>query len=123
MLNELKLKRISSGPKWLRVTAWILRPALGTNLRLNVLSANELHCAKLCTFRLAQNDLRKPMSQIIGDKFNLEPSTNEKGLIRIHGLLDDLSDCESTYPIALPAKSKITKLFAKHMHQSLEHLS
>ena len=116
------LKRISSWPKLLRVTAWILRPVLDTDLRLNVLSANELRSAKLCLFRLAQSDLRKPESQIIKDKFNLEPSTNEKGLMRIHRRLDNLSDCESTHPIALPAKSKVTKLCTKHMHQSLGHL-
>ena len=107
----------------LRVTACILRPVLDINLRLNVLSANELYCAELCLFRLAPNDVTKSKSQNIKDKFNFEPSTNQKKLMRIHGRLDTLSDCESTRSTALPAKKQITKLFAEHMHQSLEHLN
>ena len=118
--NEL-LKRISCWSKLIRVVAWLKRPTLDKQLRLPVLSANELYCAKLCLFQLAQTDLRKPEHKSTRDRLNLQPSNNEIGLLRIYGRLNNFVGCESN-PLALPAKSKITKLYAEYMHQSLGHL-
>ena len=67
--------------------------------------------------------MRKPDNQCRRDKLNLEISSEAIGLLRIHARLNNFPSCESNInPIALPAKSKITRLFAKHMHQKLGHL-
>ena len=55
-------------------------------------------------------------------KLNLKPSTEELGLLRIHGRLNNfLYDETVTNPIALTSKSKITKLYAEYMHENLRH--
>ena len=55
-------------------------------------------------------------------KLNLEPLTEELGLLCIHGRLNKFSYDETvTNPIALTSKSKITKLYAEYMHENLGH--
>ena len=117
------LKRISSWTKLLRVTAWLKRPKIDKQSRFPNITASELYYAKTCLFWLAQVDLREPDNQCRRDKLNLEISSEAIGLLRIHGRLNNFPSCESYInPIALPAKSKITRLFAKHMNEKLGHL-
>ena len=116
------LKRTSSWSKLIRITAWLKRVKLNQNSRSAVLTADELYCAKFNLFWLAQSDLRTAKYQSMRKKLNLTPSTEELGLLRIHGRLNNLSCDETvTNPIALSSKSKITKLYAEYMHENLGH--
>ena len=55
-------------------------------------------------------------------KLNLKPSTDEIGLLRIHGRLNNLPYDEAIKnSIASHSKSKITKLYAEHVHRNLGH--
>ena len=102
------LKRTSSWLKLIRITAWLRRVKL---------TANELHYAELSLFWLAQSNLRS-----VRIKLNLKPSTDEIGLLRTHGRLNNFPYDEAIKnPIALHSKSKITKLYAEHMHRNLGH--
>ena len=105
------------------MTAWLKRPKIDKQLQFPNITASELNYAKTCLFWLAQVDFREPDNQRRRDKLNLEISSEAIGLLRIHGRLNNFPSCESNInPIALPAKNKTTRLFAKHMHQKLGHL-
>ena len=121
------LKRTSSWLKLIRITAWLrrVRPTckVDKNFKICLLTANELHYAELSLFWLAQSDLRTTDYRSARMKLNLKPSTNEIGLLRIHGRLNNFPYDEAIKnPIALHSKSKITKLYAEHMHRNLGHL-
>ena len=120
------LKRISSWTKLIRITTWLKRFKLKNHLKSSVLTPIELQCAKFSLFWLAQADLRAPDHQNKRKKLNLVLSEDDNfKLLRIHGRLNNFTDCELFFnanPIALPAKSKITKLYAEHIHRSLGHL-
>ena len=109
--------------KTVKSDSLVKRPKIDKQLRFSNISASELNYAKTCLFWLAQVDLREPDNQCRRDKLNLEISSEAIGLLRIHGRLNNFPSCESNInPIASPAKSKITRLFAKHVHQKLGHL-
>ena len=119
--NDLT-RRISSGKKLVRVVAWLKRLKRDENQKPPNLTADELLHAKLCLFWLAQGELRKPEKQSIRQKLNLEMSDDNLGVLRIHGRLDNFHGDEPILrPIALPSKSKLVRMYAEHMHQSLGH--
>ena len=119
--NDLT-RRISSGKKLVRVVTWLKRLKRDENQKPPNLTADELLHAKLCLFWLAQGELRKPEKQSIRQKLNLEMSDDNLGVLRIHGRLDNFHGDEPILrPIALPSKSKLVRMYAEHMHQSLGH--
>ena len=66
--------------------------------------------------------MRTAKYQSMRKKLNHKPSTEELGLLHIHGRLNNFSCDETvTNPIALTYKSKITKLFSEYMHENLGH--
>ena len=83
------LKRTSSWLKLIRITAWLRRVKLDKNFKFCLLTANELHYAELSLFWLAQSNLRTAEYRSVRMKLNLKPSTDEIGLLRIHGRLNN----------------------------------
>ena len=119
--NDLT-RRKSSWKKLVRVVAWLKRLKRDENQKPPNLTADELLHAKLCLFWLAQNELRKPEKQSIRQKLNLEMSDDNLGVLRIHGRLDNFHGDEPILrPVALPSKSKLVRMYAEHVHQSLGH--
>ena len=116
------LKRTSSWLKLIRITAWLKRVKLDENFKFSLLTANELHYAELILFWLAHSNLRTAEYRTARMKLKLKPSTDEIGFLRIHGRLNNFPYNEAIKnPIALHSKSKITKLYAEHMHRNLGH--
>ena len=116
------LKRTSSWSKLIRIATWLKRVKLNQNSRSAILTVDELYYAKFNLFWLAQSNLRTAKYQSMRKKLNLKPSTEELGLLRIYGRLNNFSYDEAvTNPIALTSKSKITKLYAEYMHENLGH--
>ena len=106
----------------MRITAWLRRVKLDKNFKFSLLTANELHYAKLSLFCLAQSNLRTAEYRSARMKLNLKSSTDEIGLLRIHGRLNNFPyDEPIKNAIVLHSKSKITKIYAEHMHRNLGH--
>ena len=65
---------------------------------------------------------REPLQSRTREKLNLQTLEDNTNLLRIHGRLANFSYNKlAAEPTAPPSSSKIVKLFAEHMHQSLDH--
>ena len=120
--ENVLLNRVCSWSKLLRVVAWLRRPLIEYANRCADLTVVELDNSKNCLFWIAQGELREPLRNRTREKLNLQTVEDNTNLLRIHGRLANFSYNElATRPIALPSGSRIVKLFAEHMHQSLGH--
>ena len=119
--ENILLNRTSSWKRLVRVVAWMKRCRTGSKHKH--LSAQELEQAKLSLFWIAQSHFRDSTQAKVGQKLNLKSFSNDPlELLRIHGRLNNFFDNKDiANPIALPSKSKITRLFAEFIHRSYGH--
>ena len=116
-------KKFSSWRNLIRVTARIQRLAKKIYLRKHAqegrngpLSPEELESAEIFWIKEAQKDLRLRMEK--GEFKTLSPFSDEKGVIRVGGRVDEaFVSYETRHPALLPSDHWISWLITRHAHQ------